>query len=163
MTCPCGRGSSVEACCGPIIQGQVLPDTPEGLMRARYTAYATRRIDFIFDSHHPETSGDVDRDSAAKLSREARWLGLEILSAEGGGPGEDQGTVEFLARYEVQGQSFVHHERSLFRRHAGRWYFHSGERPKPLTARRGSPKVGRNDRCPCGSGKKYKKCCGLLR
>ena len=24
-----------------------------------------------------------------------------------------------------------------------------------------SPKVGRNDKCPCGSGKKYKKCCGI--
>ena len=23
-----------------------------------------------------------------------------------------------------------------------------------------SPKIGRNDPCPCGSGKKYKKCCG---
>ena len=28
------------------------------------------------------------------------------------------------------------------------------------TVRRESPKVGRNDPCPCGSGKKYKKCCG---
>lgn len=28
------------------------------------------------------------------------------------------------------------------------------------SARRGGPKVGRNDPCPCGSGKKYKKCCG---
>ena len=26
--------------------------------------------------------------------------------------------------------------------------------------RRSEPKVGRNDPCPCGSGKKYKKCCG---
>jgi uncharacterized protein len=26
--------------------------------------------------------------------------------------------------------------------------------------RRNAPKVGRNDPCPCGSGKKYKKCCG---
>lgn len=26
--------------------------------------------------------------------------------------------------------------------------------------RRPEPKVGRNDPCPCGSGKKYKKCCG---
>jgi preprotein translocase subunit SecA len=32
------------------------------------------------------------------------------------------------------------------------------ERPEPI--RRDSPKVGRNDACPCGSGKKYKKCCG---
>ena len=34
----------------------------------------------------------------------------------------------------------------------------SGERPKPFV--RGKAKVGRNDPCPCGSGKKYKKCCG---
>ena len=31
---------------------------------------------------------------------------------------------------------------------------------KPETVRRDSKKVGRNDPCPCGSGKKYKKCCG---
>jgi len=30
----------------------------------------------------------------------------------------------------------------------------------PQTVRRDTPKVGRNDPCPCGSGKKYKKCCG---
>jgi len=28
------------------------------------------------------------------------------------------------------------------------------------TVQRETPKVGRNDPCPCGSGKKYKKCCG---
>jgi preprotein translocase subunit SecA len=31
---------------------------------------------------------------------------------------------------------------------------------KPTTVRRSQPKVGRNDPCPCGSGKKYKRCCG---
>ncbi len=34
------------------------------------------------------------------------------------------------------------------------------ERKKPETYRREQPKVGRNDPCPCGSGKKYKQCCG---
>jgi len=34
------------------------------------------------------------------------------------------------------------------------------ERHKPATVKRDQPKVGRNDPCPCGSGKKYKKCCG---
>ena len=29
-----------------------------------------------------------------------------------------------------------------------------------ITFHREAPKVGRNDLCPCGSGKKYKKCCG---
>jgi preprotein translocase subunit SecA len=37
------------------------------------------------------------------------------------------------------------------------------ERPKTQeTYRRDSDKVGRNDPCPCGSGKKYKNCCGKL-
>jgi preprotein translocase subunit SecA len=31
---------------------------------------------------------------------------------------------------------------------------------QPMT--RMEPKVGRNDPCPCGSGKKYKQCCGAL-
>jgi preprotein translocase subunit SecA len=35
-----------------------------------------------------------------------------------------------------------------------------GEAAKPVTIRRAAPKVGRNDPCPCGSGKKYKQCCG---
>jgi preprotein translocase subunit SecA len=34
------------------------------------------------------------------------------------------------------------------------------ERVRPHTVKREEPKVGRNDPCPCGSGKKYKKCCG---
>ncbi|PWB75021.1 MAG: preprotein translocase subunit SecA [Holophagae bacterium] len=32
---------------------------------------------------------------------------------------------------------------------------------RPATVRRTQPKVGRNDPCPCGSGKKYKRCCGI--
>jgi hypothetical protein len=35
-----------------------------------------------------------------------------------------------------------------------------GETIKVETVRREEPKVGRNDPCTCGSGKKYKKCCG---
>ena len=36
---------------------------------------------------------------------------------------------------------------------------HGGEEQKPKTVVKGE-KIGRNDPCPCGSGKKYKKCCG---
>jgi preprotein translocase subunit SecA len=35
-----------------------------------------------------------------------------------------------------------------------------GQPSAPATVRRTQPKVGRNDPCPCGSGKKYKRCCG---
>ena len=33
-------------------------------------------------------------------------------------------------------------------------------KPKPQSYTRQGAKVGRNDPCPCGSGKKYKNCCG---
>ena len=33
-------------------------------------------------------------------------------------------------------------------------------RPQAVQIKRDEPKVGRNDPCPCGSGKKYKHCCG---
>jgi preprotein translocase subunit SecA len=36
-----------------------------------------------------------------------------------------------------------------------------GEAPKETPVRHEGPRVGRNDPCPCGSGKKYKKCCGI--
>ena len=38
--------------------------------------------------------------------------------------------------------------------------FQGADIPKVETYKREKPKVGRNDPCPCGSGKKYKKCCG---
>ena len=37
---------------------------------------------------------------------------------------------------------------------------HGGEAPAQETVRRQGDKIGRNDLCPCGSGKKYKRCCG---
>jgi len=37
---------------------------------------------------------------------------------------------------------------------------HGEDQGKPSTVKRAKDKVGRNDPCPCGSGKKYKKCCG---
>jgi preprotein translocase subunit SecA len=39
-------------------------------------------------------------------------------------------------------------------------FSHGDEVERPVTVRREGRKVGRNDPCPCGSGKKYKKCCG---
>ncbi len=39
-------------------------------------------------------------------------------------------------------------------------YYNTSEEVKVETVRREKPKIGRNDPCPCGSGKKYKKCCG---
>jgi SEC-C motif-containing protein len=129
-------------------------------MRARYAAYATHNIDFILDSHHPKTKDTVDRDSTETWSKNAEWLGLEIASTELGGPNDEVGTVEFLARYKIKGVVIPHRERAQFEKLEGKWYFVDGKELNAPTVRHEGPRVGRNDPCPCGSGKKSKKCCG---
>ena len=86
--------------------------------------------------------------------------GLSVLSVDGGGPGETTGTVEFVATYRTGDDDIEHHERAEFRRDGDTWYFWDGRILGDAPIEREEPKVGRNDPCPCGSGKKFKKCCG---
>jgi SEC-C motif-containing protein len=129
-------------------------------MRSRYAAYALGEIDYILNTHDPETAKDVDRGNTELWSKNSRWLSLEILSTDKGQPGDTEGTVEFVARYKLKGVTVSHRERATFRKNAGRWVFVDGQEITAPTVRREGPAVGRNDPCPCGSGKKYKKCCG---
>ena len=123
-------------------------------MRARYSAYATGAIDFLEKSTHSKTRKQFDPEGAEQWSRESRWLGLTILSVDSSLP--DRAHVNFEARYEDKDSVPVfHRERSLFEREDDEWRFVSGG-AIPAT----SQKIGRNEPCPCESGKKYKKCCG---
>jgi SEC-C motif-containing protein len=151
--CPCG-GGEFSNCCEPIINGSETASTAERLMRARYSAYATGAIDFLEKSTHSKTRKQFDPEGAEQWSKDSRWLGLTILSADSSP--SDRAHVNFEARYEDKdGVPVFHRERSLFEREDGEWRFVSGG-AIPAT----SQKIGRNEPCPCGSGKKYKKCCG---
>jgi SEC-C motif-containing protein len=161
MTCPCGLGESLETCCGPYLKHQKKAPTAEALMRARYTAYATGDVDFIVESHDPERRGEVDRKNTEAWSKQSEWLGLEITSSEKGQAEDDTGIVEFVARYKVKSTKIEHRERALFRKVDDRWFFVDGLEIKGPPVKRTEPRVGRNDPCPCGSGKKYKKCHGV--
>lgn len=104
-------------------------------MRSRYSAFALGRFDYLeatqlapFEGGEPQV-----------------WVCLTVHRAA-----EDQ--VEFTARY-LEGEKLVSlHERSHFVRREGRWLYAGGS-PQVSTAR-----VGRNEPCPCGSGKKLKSC-----
>ncbi len=144
----------------PFLNGEKRPATAAELMASRYVAYTTGAVDYLIETHDPKTRSEIDRKATEEWSRRAEWLGLEIVRTERGGPDDSDGLVEFTARYKRDGQELVHHELSTFRRVDGRWYFVDGDRPASAPVRRASPKVGRNDPCPCGSGKKQKKCCG---
>ena len=158
--CPCGSGKAYAVCCGPILKGSAAAETAEALMRSRYSAYVTGRLDFLAESLHPEHRDDLDIAATRRWSQRARWLNLEVVSSREGGPEDDQGEVEFIASYREKGVVKLHRERASFQRRDGVWYYVDGELVKPETAVHTQPKVGRNDPCPCGSGRKYKKCCG---
>jgi SEC-C motif-containing protein len=119
-------------------------------MRSRYTAYALGDVDYI-----EATEIEADRKSIEDWVRATRFLALRVLETHGGQLHDQSGRVVFEADYEVSGQRGVHRETSEFTRRDGRWWFVSG-RQNPL---RQGAKVGRNDPCPCASGKKAKKCC----
>ena len=156
--CPCGSGLDYDACCGAIISGQRQAATALELMRSRYTAFARQEIDYLGTSMLPETRDTFDPDSARQWSEQSEWRGFDVVRTEAGGPDDDTGIVEFIAHYSIQGTEVPHHEVSQFRRVGGTWYFVDGKEVS-VPDRRESPKVGRNDPCPCGSGEKYKKCC----
>lgn len=170
MKCLCRSGQDYSKCCEPYISGEKNPSTAEILMRSRYTAYATGNIKYIKDTLAPETVKDFDQVSAKAWAAGSQWLGLEIISSKNGKENDSKGTVEFNAKYTTEGKVVEHHEVSQFRKDGDRWYFVDGDahthgegqghsEPQAPIVREG-PKVGRNDPCPCGSGKKFKKCCG---
>ncbi|HGY89777.1 MAG TPA: YchJ family protein [Planctomycetes bacterium] len=161
MSCPCGLEKSYEECCGPYIEGKRRPPTAEALMRSRYTAYVKGAIDYVIETNDPTEKEKVDRDATEKWSKESEWHGLEVLEVDKGGPDDDRGSVEFIAEYTFEGERQRHRELAHFRKKDGRWYYRDGKMRAGETYTREAPKIGRNDPCPCGSGKKYKKCCAI--
>ncbi|BAI75509.1 sec-C motif domain protein (plasmid) [Azospirillum sp. B510] len=153
--CPCGSGLIVDQCCGPILAGQPAP-SPEALMRSRYTAFVRHDIDHIERSYAPESRSAFSRADAERMARECEWGPLTVMKTEERG---DDGMVEFFLTFQRDGEEWPLHERSRFRKVDGRWlYVDSVLNPKDPPRR--VVKVGRNDPCPCGSGRKHKACCG---
>lgn len=159
-SCPCGSGQAYNECCYPLIQGAQPAPTAEALMRSRYSAYTQAEIDYIYATTHASQQSKFNRQESLAWARKADWQSLEIVRTEEGGVEDESGVVEFIARYREKGKSVVHHEIAEFAKEEGRWYFVDGHAPKPVQVVRQGPKVGRNDPCLCGSGKKFKKCCG---
>lgn len=157
--CPCGSGKPLEACCAPILDGTALAPSAEALMRARYSAHSLHNYEFLHESVHPEFREDSSPKEIEEWSSLMTWENLEVLETKQGGPADSTGEVSFVAHYSVKGMPQELREDAFFRKEGERWYYVDGTVHGNEPVRRGSPKVGRNDPCPCGSGKKYKKCC----
>lgn len=158
--CPCGSNIAYEKCCLPVIKGKRPAQTAEQLMRSRYSAYVKKEIGYILTSLHPESRADYDEKSTRAWAEAAEWHTFEILDTKNGGTGDDEGQVEFVTTFSEKGLKKEHRELSSFKKEGETWYFTEGKVQPARPVVRIAPKTGRNDPCPCSSGKKYKKCCG---
>jgi len=153
--CPCGTELQFAECCGPFLEGRQMAPTAEALMRSRYTAFAVQDVPYLLRSWHRSTRpADLDLNDQTGFA----WHGIEVLETENGEAGEEAGVVEFIANFSGNGQDHRLHERAKFVCEEGQWLYVDGKvNPGRIPAV--SAKIGRNEPCPCSSGKKYKKCC----
>lgn len=146
MNCPCGSGKVFETCCGELILGHRQAESALELMKSRYSAYATGAGDYLVETTAVANRYPGDAELISEHARKSEWIRLEIVDV----PTDD--IVEFKAYYKEDGELRVHHEKSWFVIEEGQWRYDRGELYET--------KIGRNEVCPCGSGKKYKRCCG---
>ena len=119
--CICGSSQLFDACCGPLLSGEKKAPTAERLMRSRFSAFATGNCEYLLQTWDPNTVPD-----SLELDPETTFESLHIVDTHKGGLFDDQGVVEFIARYDHDGTKGSQHERSFFRRLNGAWVYTSG-------------------------------------
>jgi len=155
--CPCGSGKPFNVCCLPVLRGERIPATAEELMRARFSAHATGDFAFLHRTYRPTAKLPYAPEESSPTTE---WTRL-VVHSHSLGRTPDLAYVEFSAYGLEQGVEHVLHEKAEFIREDGAWTYTRPlrEGPAPVV---GGKKPGRNDPCPCGSGKKYKRCCMVV-
>lgn len=101
----------------------------------------------------PEEAGRGTLRPTLSISYGYRDGKISRLDAEKNPQFSEQELVASLKKVPADLDSLLAKRQSLLRRLCGRTL-------KRRTIQSPTPKIGRNDACPCGSGKKYKRCCG---
>ncbi|MGL5948814.1 MAG: YchJ family protein [Aeromonas sp.] len=149
--CPCTSGQPYAACCAPHHQGAPAL-TCEALMRSRFSAFTLGLGEYLLRTWDAASRQAYRAEELAVA--DPGWLRLDVLAAHGA-EADAEGEVTFKAWHLAGGQLECLHERSRFVREAGGWVYASGE----MLPTNGPWRLARNAPCPCGSGKKSKKCC----
>ena len=91
-------------------------------MRSRYSGFVFCNDTYLLSTWHADT-----RPSGISFNRKQRWVGLSVRATEAGGPNESDGSVEYVARYKVDGKGYRLHEISRFAKIDYRWYYLDGK------------------------------------
>lgn len=124
--CPCGNNKVYEECCKPFIDKKKLAETAEELMRSRYTAFTKGKVDYILNTHQKKTRPLKERTKMQKWMNSVEWLGLSIVKTENGFIDDDHGLVEYRAIFIEDGYTEAIHEKSIFVKENGKWFYVSG-------------------------------------
>jgi SEC-C motif domain protein len=147
--CPCGSNQAYAECCQPLHNGTPAAGA-EQLMRSRYSAYTLGLIDYLVGTTLPAQQALLEIEHMRVWSEQSEWLGLSVEQVNDGA-GSNRAQVTFVARWaDPDSSQQSHQECSDFKRLGERWYFID---PNHVI------KAGRNEPCPCGSGRKFKQCC----
>ena len=121
MNCPCCSGKTYENCCEPYHLGKDLPQTPEQLMRSRFTAFALVLTNYLVETTHSSTQKDNDFSDIEDWAKSNKWLKLEIVFAK-------ENKVRFRAFYQDKNNEiYEHDELSTFAQENGKWFYVDGE------------------------------------
>lgn len=153
MDCYCGNKKRFETCCQPFIKQQETPDTPEQLMRSRYSAYCSQHYTYIFDTYASAQRKGLSAEDIKMSAENTQWTALSVCNTS---TSENTGSVEFKAFYRVDSSFYVLHEESEFIKEKNQWRYTTGD----IKADSGQLDIKRNELCPCLSQVKYKRCCG---
>lgn len=152
--CPCSSGEDYDQCCAPLLSGAASAQTPEQLMRSRFCAFVKKNTDYLVSTHSANSRPPQLALSLKSSIDTCEWLALRVMDAPK--PSQTTGSVEFVAVFrDNHGQVGQIHERSNFECIESNWFYTDGTHLPPF-------KFSRNEACPCGSGKKFKKCCETL-
>ncbi len=122
LACPCGS-PLYQDCCELLHKGLNVAQSPEQLMRSRYSAFALGLEPYLLSTWHTSTRPPpplFDNPPSQK------WISLTIKHAS---ESETSGTVEFIATYRLSGRAHRLHEISNFVKEDGRWYYVDGSFP----------------------------------
>lgn len=156
--CYCGDLRPFGNCCEPIIKGDITAQTAEELMRSRYSAYVVVDVEYLVKTTHLTQRKNFDEVDIRAWAVANEWQKLEVINTKKGRLDDNDGEVEFKAYFldETKKQQ-IHHEKSTFIKENEKWFYLSGVNGSKSVA---NQTQNRNDLCACGSGKKFKKCCG---
>ncbi len=117
--CPCQSDLSYAQCCQDFIQQIRIPESAQQLMRSRYSAYVLADSSYILATWHPQYR---PKDLTLTFN-DPHWIGLKIVQCQAGTISDEEGLVEFIARYKVNGKAHKLKETSLFKQLNNRWYY----------------------------------------